>query len=184
MIRDAKEITAPPTANAIYPNRMSPAGIAMFYGAMKKKTALIEVVDTEDKKRKYVTSAIFRNKEKLNLIDFTKLPQLNPFNPKQLKDYYLLSFLNEFVEDLSKPIQHDNKIHIEYVPTQILTEFFRYIHPNHKIRVDGIIYPSSKDWNAKAVVLFMDHKESLEKLTFDKSSLNREKIEPSDYKLV
>lgn len=184
VIRDAKEITAPPTVNAIYPNRMSPAGISMFYGAMKKNTALIEVVDTEDKKRKYVTSAIFRNKEKLNLIDFTKLPQLNPFNPKQLKDYYLLSFLNEFVEDLSKPIQHDNKIHIEYVPTQILTEFFRYIHPNHKIRVDGIIYPSSKDWNAKAVVLFMDHKESLEKLTFDKSSLNREKIEPSDYKLV
>lgn len=183
VIQDAKDITAPPTEIATYPNRMSPAGISMFYGAIAEKTALLEVVDTEDKEKTYVTSVIFRNKESLNLIDFTKLPLLNPFNSKQLKDYYLISFLQDFIRDLSKPIQHDNKIHIEYVPTQVLTEFFRYIHPDHKIRVDGIIYPSSKDFKGKAIVLFMDHKESLEKLSFEKSSLNRVKIDPNKYKL-
>ena len=155
---------------------MSPAGIAMFYGSLDLETAELEVVDSSDTKRKYLTSAVFKNKESLNLIDFTKVPTMNIFNEKLRKDYYLITFLHDFIKDLSKPIKHDGKVHIEYVPTQILTEFFRYIHPNHRISIDGIIYPSSKNKKGKAVVLFMNHKESLAKLNFQKESIKRTKI--------
>jgi len=176
IIEYSSQIAAPDKEFAIYPNRMSPAGIAMFYGSLDLETAELEVVDSSDTKRKYLTSAVFKNKESLNLIDFTKVPTMNIFNEKLRKDYYLITFLHDFIKDLSKPIKHDGKVHIEYVPTQILTEFFRYIHPNHRISIDGIIYPSSKNKKGKAVVLFMNHKESLAKLNFQKESIKRTKI--------
>ncbi len=175
-IKHAHEITTPAKEYAIYPNRMSPAGIAMFYGAFELNTAKIEVVDYSDRKKKYLTSAIFRNKESLNLIDFTKVPPVNLFDEKIRKNIYLINFLHDFIKELSKPIKHDGKIHIEYVPTQILTEYFRYIHPRHKTPIDGIIYPSSKDIKGKAIVLFMDHEESLNRLEFQRNSLKRMKI--------
>lgn len=176
-IKEASEIAAPDKKYAIYPNRMSPAGIAMFYGAFDLDTAKMEVIDNSDKKKKYLTSAIFRNKESLNLIDFTKILSINLFNEKLRKeDYYLTTFLHDFIKDISRPIKHDGKEHIEYVPTQILTEFFRYIHPHHKKSVDGIIYPSSKDGKSKVVVLFMDHEKSLSRLEFQEDSIKQIKI--------
>jgi len=36
---------------------MSPAGIPMFYGSLDEKTAIAELYDKKDKKRKYVTVA-------------------------------------------------------------------------------------------------------------------------------
>jgi hypothetical protein len=33
-----------------------------------------------------------------------------------------LSFLHDFAADLAKPIEKDGREHIEYVPTQIVTE--------------------------------------------------------------
>lgn len=183
-IKKASEIAAPPTECALYPNRMSPAGISMFYGAFELKIAKLEVLDPCDTEKKHLTSVIFRNKEPLYLIDFTKIPTINLFDPKQLKDYYLITFLHDFIKDLSQPIHHNNKIHIEYVPTQVLTEFFRYIHPHHKKSIDGIIYPSSKDKKGKAVVLFMDNKESLERLEFQEDSLKQIKIDFSKYSKI
>ena len=62
---------------------------------------------------------------------------------------------------------------IEYIPTQIVTEYIRF---NPTLDVDGIVYPSSKDSSLKNIVLFYDHKESLEKLNFSETSLKTMKI--------
>ena len=63
----------------------------------------------------------------------------------------------KFVENISKSIVQDNKTHTEYVPTQIVTEFFRYVFPEiTDIVLDGIAYPSSKDGNV-CYVLFFDN---------------------------
>ncbi len=106
-IKYASEMAAPPTEYALYPNRMSPAGISMFYGAFELKIAKLEVIDSCATKMNCLTSVIFSNKEPLFLIDFTKVPPVNLFDQKQLKDHYLITFLHDFIKDLSQPIQHD-----------------------------------------------------------------------------
>jgi hypothetical protein len=38
-----------------------------------------------------------------------------------------LSFLHGFARDLSAQIERDNRIHIEYVPTQVVSEYLRRV---------------------------------------------------------
>ena len=40
-------------------------------------------------------------------------------------DYDWLLFMNKFLHDFSSPIERDDRIHIEYVPTQVITEYLR-----------------------------------------------------------
>jgi len=176
-IKDADKIASPPESAAIYSNRMSPAGISMFYCAFDLTTAKFETIDSKSK-NKYLTSACFTNRSALNLIDFTKLPTVpSIFDGRNIKHYYTIQFLKDFVKDLSSDITRDGREHIEYVPTQIVTEFFRYLYPiGNKNQIDGIIYPSSKNKGGKACVLFMDNSESLVQLEFDRLSLNRQRI--------
>jgi hypothetical protein len=67
-------------------------------------------------------------------------------------------------------MRHDDKINIEYVPTQILGEYFRYVLPDIGMgSIDGILYPSSQN-EGKCCVLFMDNdmcKEHMELKSFD-----------------
>ncbi|OSZ79038.1 hypothetical protein CAP35_12545 [Chitinophagaceae bacterium IBVUCB1] len=176
-ITEASKIASPPDSFAIYSNRMSPAGISMFYCAFDLPTAKVETIDVKSKK-KYITSACFTNLSPLNLIDFTKLPRVpSIFDQKNIKHYYTIQFLIDFVKDLSSDIARDGREHIEYVPTQIVTEFFKYLYPiGSKNKIDGIIYPSSKSKGSKACVLFMNNDESLKQLKFDKTSLIRQRI--------
>uniref|UniRef100_UPI0013D35F87 RES domain-containing protein n=2 Tax=Pseudomonas TaxID=286 RepID=UPI0013D35F87 len=44
----------------------------------------------------------------------------------------------------------------DYVPTQVVTEYFRHVYrTDDDHQIDGIIYPSSKTGN-KAIVIFAD----------------------------
>lgn len=178
-ITEAGQIASPPIEYAIYPNRMSPAGVSMFYCAFDLETAKLETIDLHKKGHTYYTSACFVTKDILNIIDFSSLPKLpSIFDQRKYKNYYSIMFLREFVSDLSSEIQHDGKEHIEYVPTQIVTEFFRFIF-HEKIKIDGIIYPSTKNIGSKACVLFFDNEASLEYLDFDRSRLKKGAIHVS-----
>ncbi|WP_336702926.1 HEPN-associated N-terminal domain-containing protein [Chryseobacterium indologenes] len=164
----AKEICAPKVQYTMNPNRFSPAGISMFYCAFDKETTHLETIDTSWKRSKY-TTAEFEINEDINIVDLTKIPSLpSVFDQSKRKKYSDLFFLNSFVSDLTKPIARDGKVHIDYVPTQVVTEYFRHMF-NKKIH--GIAYPSSRNKGGKAMVLFYDHYESLKNLTFIKSSL-------------
>jgi hypothetical protein len=175
IIKEAEQIVSPPIEFAIYPNRMSPAGISMFYNTFDLETAKLETLDLKKKDQRFITTSMFKTKTDLKIIDFTKLPQMpSIFDKKRLKDYYPLKFFKNFVSDLSSSISHDGKEHIEYVPTQIVTEFFRFVfRENSNVK---IIYPSSKKMGSKACVLFFNHEESLNALTFVRKSLLTEKI--------
>jgi hypothetical protein len=177
-INEAKQISSPPLEDAIYPNRMSPAGISMFYCAFDNKTAMLETINIKDKKRPLYTSAVFKNKREIKVIDFTKLPPIpSIFDYKKFKDYYMICFLRDFVQDLSSNILHDNREHIEYVPTQIVTEYFRYpFNNNKKQEIEGIIYSSSKNKGMNSCVLFFDNKECEKELDFLKSELKTRRI--------
>lgn len=175
----AAGMASPPTKYALSPNRMSPAGIPMFYGAFEIETALKETIDFEDKGKDHFTTVEFSLNRDLNIIDLSSLPVLpSPFDPKRNKDRFGIIFLKNFVKDLTAPIKRDGGVHIEYVPTQLVTEYFRFPFSerlNDTKKIDGIIYPSSRN-SKRACVLFFDNKESLNELTMEVSSLKTMKV--------
>ena len=112
------------------------------------------------------------------MLDLTSLPRIpSRFDEKLAPDLYTLIFLHSFLEDLSAPVSKDGHEHIDYVPTQIVTEYFRYTFEElTKIAIDGIIYPSSKNKGHNACVLFYNQQETLKNLSFDRGKLTKQKI--------
>lgn len=173
-ISHPSQICSPKAEFCINANRMSPAGVSMFYGAFEKVAALKETLDPSWK-NSCVTTAKFELKKGIHVLDLSQIPALpSIFDINKRKRYANILFLRKFVTDLTKPIKRDGKVHIEYVPTQIVTEFFRY---RLQKRIDGIIYPSSKERGKNAVVLFYDHDDSLRNLKFLDDSLITEPID-------
>ena len=75
------------------------------------------------------------------------------------------------MDELSKEIYEDGREHVEYVPTQILTEYFKYIfYQLTNNQIEGIVYKSSKSEKGKCVVFFMDNKSSSKYLKLDKTT--------------
>ncbi|WP_173003066.1 HEPN-associated N-terminal domain-containing protein [Chitinophaga sp. SYP-B3965] len=178
VIKPPKDLASPPRQYAIYPNRMSPAGISMFYAGFDRDTAIEETIDYNNTKKKRITSGRFLPKCTIRVLDFSRLPQLpSIFDEEKFPDYFPISFLKSFVTDLSGSIVHDGKEHIEYVPTQIVTEFFRFTFAEtNTLPINGIVYPSSRCRGKNACVLFMDHEQSLKELDFDPASLETIKV--------
>jgi len=160
-IQSIFNIGSPPNHAVTASNRMSPIGISMFYGAFDSATAIKEVINKRNTDNPCITVAEINNINQLQVIDFTKLPEVpSIFDEKKRKNYYSILFLSEFVSDLAKEIDRDGKEHVEYVPTQVVTEYFRYVFPEFTgSKIDGIIYPSSKVKGGKCCVLFFDNTE-------------------------
>jgi len=156
-----KELGPPPLHKAIYSNRMSPAGIPMFYGSIDEKTAIAETYDKKDKKKRYVTVAAFRTMKDFKILDLTQLPDFpSLFDERKRHLRAPLIFLRSFLADFSKPIKKDGQEHIEYVPTQVVTEYFRHIfRDGSRDVVRGILYPSARRKTGKSCVLFFEDKD-------------------------
>lgn len=177
-VKTSEGMCSPPTDLALNANRMSPAGISMFYGAFDPETSIKETVDSTNKKSPYCTTVAFTAKKGFRVIDLSSIPNLpSPFDETKRKHFYPITFFRDFVRDLAAPVEKDNQAHINYVPTQVITEYFRYPFSDTLKggKIDGIIYPSSKT-GRKACVLFVDNKESLEVLEFNIKSIVRHKI--------
>jgi RES domain len=94
------------------------------------------------------------------VLDLTTLEPIPSLFSGQRHQRPILKFLHSFVRDLSKPIKKDGREHIEYVPTQIVTEYFRHSfvwYDGQRIR--GILYPSSRKPSGTACVLFFTREE-------------------------
>lgn len=177
-VSSMKDIAAPPNDKAVQANRMSPSGISMFYAAFDETVAVSETLDLASKDKRFFTTGLFTNRKPLRVIDFTKLPRrVSMFDLKLAKSYNIVGFLHDFVNDLIKPISHDGAEHIDYVPTQVVTEYFRFFYSDvEKMNIDGVIYPSSRKKGEAACVLFLNHEESMEELKLDPSSLKTKVI--------
>ncbi len=147
----------PPPEELAQANRLSPAGITMFYGALEEETAIIEVLGI-NKPNYFITTARFSNLKPLKLIDFTGLKWISIFdvgNEKKRETYVLLS---QFLEDLSKPISNDGSQHIDYVPTQVVTEYLKSSFKTElNEEIHGLFYPSTKRKGHINVVLFFNN---------------------------
>ena len=159
----AEQLGPPPKARAMRSNRMSPAGISMFYGAFDERTAVKETLDLTLCKCEFdvITVAEFGTKRDLLTVDLTKLPDSpSPFDPDKRHLRRPLWFLTEFVRELSKPIRRDGREHVEYVPTQVVTEYLRFRHRAADGRpVEGLAYNSARNGGKAAVVLFLEPEE-------------------------
>ena len=144
-----EELTAPPSKFA-KENRMSATGISMFYGALDDNTPIQEI-------RNYAPDVVidlgkFELQRDLVVIDLFKIPKhLSFWMPQHFREY---KFLKQFHLEITRPI--DKNPGIEYVPTQIFTEYIRFMNNYH---IDGIIYRSSLT-GGRNVVLFYDNETS------------------------
>lgn len=146
------DITSAPSDKAKQ-SRMSPAGVSMFYGAFNLDIAVRE--SSEDGTGiGYYAYGEFITKQDLHILDLTTLPICSFWMEN---DYQGLGFLYSFRKIISKNITRDDKIHIEYIPSQVFTEYIRYSYGKH---LDGIIYDSSLGSNEQNIVLFYDRDES------------------------
>ena len=153
------EITSPPVECAKQ-NRMSPAGVSMFYGSFDEETARKECTaqSLHDGKGRFLIGR-FKQKRPLLLIDLTALPRPSFWHQKR-DTREALAFMHIFHNEITKRIKSDDRIHTEYIPSQVFTEYLRYMFKlEGAIGVDGMIYRSSVN-EKNCVVLFCDRKES------------------------
>ncbi|MER9262820.1 MULTISPECIES: RES family NAD+ phosphorylase [unclassified Mesorhizobium] len=152
--RTAADLGPPPKTLA-KANRMSPLGIVVFYASQESATALAEVADEAG------TFAVgaFETLRDATILALTNLPPVPSmfweipdsmeYDPRPRR-----RFLQEVESDISRPIARDDKIHIEYVPTQIVAEFLRTVTTIDGRQVDGVRYRSTRRAGGSSIVLF------------------------------
>ena len=137
-----------------------PAGVSMFYGAFDEETARMECTpkSRHDGKGRFLIGQ-FTPKRNFQLIDLTALPRPSFWKHKR-DTREALAFMHIFHKEITKRIKPDDRIHTEYVPSQVFTEYLRYMFKlEGEIDVDGLIYKSSVN-NNKCVVVFCNQKDS------------------------
>lgn len=147
-----EDITSPPDIFA-FPNRMSPAGISMFYASFDKNTATNECVGGGSVGLIVGTFETIRD---LRVIDLTAIPEQSFW----VENWQENQFLHHFNENITKRVDPKDTNHLQYIPTQVFTEFLRYMFKDDKRQqVDGLIYGSSKT-QEKNIVLFCNQAQS------------------------
>jgi hypothetical protein len=152
------QLGPPTTPQATASNRMSPAGIPMFYGAFAASTAIAEVCSDPTDKRPCVTSAPFVLKRPMRVIDLCDLPPIpSLFDRAKVDTRAACIFLKGFLKDFTAPVVKDGREHIDYVPTQVVTEYVRRIFRTHDNQeIHGIVYPSAVEQHGRSCVLFIE----------------------------
>ena len=157
-VNDPAQLRAPPPELA-RAGRMNPAGISYLYLATDEKTALSEI---RPKAGSTAVVAEFSLTKDLCLLDLTDL-SIGADDAEDIK--LVMQFLKEFSQSINKPVDMDGAEHIDYVPSQIVCEYFAQAHlmggqknPDAQEetwdRINGIIYGSTIRAAGVNVVLF------------------------------
>ena len=138
---------------------MSPTGTSMFYAGMSMATARAEIIATQQRGTKEImTGATWHCTRSLNILDLTRLPPPPSVYNSYPRERDQLLFLKEFVKSITQPVTKASTDHTDYVPTQLLTEYFKN---NYKTRestpLDGIMYPSAQHQHGASIVIFATH---------------------------
>ena len=134
----ARRLGTPPTVYAIKPNRMSPAGKPMFYGAADKATALAEIGAATSIKR--IATGVWKASRPVRVLDLTKHPDLpSYFDVERDRIRQGLIFLRHFTDDVSRKLEPPAVLRIEYRPTQAVMHQLQVAFP----AIDGIVFASS-----------------------------------------
>ncbi|MBE9532814.1 MAG: hypothetical protein IMF04_01720, partial [Proteobacteria bacterium] len=86
-----------------------------------------------------------------------------------IDDEKFVRFLDNMVTDMTKPIERNEKVHIEYIPTQIFTELITndWSDTNGR-KIEGLRFPSSRNSDESSYVFFYNQEKFLsEKSPFE-----------------
>jgi hypothetical protein len=152
----AEDLGAPRVENVKNASRMAAAGTPLFYGALDVDTA-IEEVRFADPDVEAWTVGEFHLLRPARIIDLSTGPTVpSLFDAERRHLRAGLIFLRYFFEQIKKPFRRDDRIHIEYVPTQVVTEWFRvWFEPEGGGRIDGILYGSARQSGGVNLALFI-----------------------------
>lgn len=148
----------PPPEESATAGRMNPAGIPYLYLAFDEKTALTE---TRVSQGQQVTVSQWSPIRELQVIDLSHCPSCPSVFSEKRREYEMVQFLYAFRNEISKAVVHDGSEHIEYVPTQVISEYFSqaFTYSDRK-QVDGLIYPSAVEPQGKNLVVFPRHEQA------------------------
>ena len=151
----AQDLGPPPKELATKSNRMSPPGIPMFYACDIPETALRETAYEEGT----FAVGMFVTCQPALILDLTKVPPTPSlfqtysdnldFRPREI-----LGFLNHVADEISKPIERDEKVHFNFTPTQVVTEFVRGKLLRDDTSIDGIKFNSAVHSEHASYVIF------------------------------
>lgn len=143
----------PPPREKVGAGRMNPAGIPYFYLAQELETAFAEVLSGPPCKATY---AEFKVGQELTVIDLCQIPPLPSIFDGEHRDVREgLLFIDHFVETISKPVKKDGNEHVDYVPSQVVSEFFAKVFRSVLGgEIHGMVYPSAVQPGGRNVVLF------------------------------
>lgn len=146
------EALGPPPSTRAAANRMSPAGVSLFYGSEDPQAAIAEIAGHGPQPLAVVGE--FRSTRALSILDLTSKPPPpgSLFDPEKRHAITMWGFLQTFIQKVTRPVIPDGREHVEYAPTQVLTEYIRWMCRN---QVDGIALPSGPGRGKKTYVLFI-----------------------------
>lgn len=136
--------------------RANPQGIAYLYLSKEIETSLYEVRASFLDEVSVGTFQI-KDHSSVILVDFTE--SASAFSKvDEIFEYTKRMLLKRYISaDLSKPIRrYDSEI--DYIPTQFICEYIRYINNKDDIIIDGILFNSSLHSGGKNIVLFKQEK--------------------------
>jgi hypothetical protein len=105
---------------------------------------------------KYYAIGTFETSRPLRVLDLTRVKSPSIFDMSETSNYDWQIFMAEFLHDFSSPIERDDRIHIDYVPTQVVTEYLRDARLDGLPPAEGIKYRSARNRRGICYVLFID----------------------------
>jgi hypothetical protein len=148
--RHSHDLGPAPQEKAKAANRMSPAGVALFYASSDPQTALAEIAGHGVEPLAVIGK--FTNVRELRILDLTISPRaISPFCLEKRDHARMGRFLSSFVSYITAPVIPDDRQHVEYAPTQLLTEYLRWVS---EPKLDGIALPSAQTKNRTYVLFF------------------------------
>ena len=152
----AQQLGPPPPERAVQANRMNPPGIPMIYGAETEDIAVRET------RSPCVTVGQFQLEREARILDLADLPDIpGIFSGTERRTRLGLVFMHAFAREIARPVDRTDRIHIEYIPSQVVTEFIRDAQI-YGSAVDGIRYPSTLDADGRNLVLFATQDDLME----------------------
>jgi hypothetical protein len=129
---------------------MNAPGIVVVYASFDEDTALEEA--TGDFPNWSVGEfELLRDIQVVDLTDIPDVPSIFEDGPRES-----LQFLHRFAEDVSQPFTPDLETHVEYTPTQVVSEYLRHRFRDKANKlVRGVLYGSAKAAGKKNMALFM-----------------------------
>jgi len=154
----------PPSEDRAKAGRMNAAGIVVFYAALDEITALAETAH----RAPCASIGTFVLTCPARVLDLRNLPSVPSIFDESKIDLRLpLRFLHSFRSDISEAVVPDERVHVEYAPTQVVSEFIKLRFTDQDgNRVDGVLYPSSRRQEGCNVVLFTN-RENIEGIPSD-----------------